>query len=151
MKFVILILGILIAVVCAQKQFNAFKSYRHAKVKPPHYAKKEVRNHPIYEYLSENQERMMNHRQNKKDHKDATFKHNWTGFDKDRRKLENIPNDTSNIEVDSTSSFDYLRWLCLISVISSVCWIIYLFTSRRYYEGKISAAVKDNLIVLSNV
>ncbi len=44
------------------QKFNAFKSYKDAKIKPKHYGRTEQRSHPIEEYLSDNQIKMLRSR-----------------------------------------------------------------------------------------
>jgi hypothetical protein len=132
----------------SQVRFNAFKSYKDERIKPPHYAKKEVNRHPINEYLTGNQLRMMKHRNSERHHPDAVYKENWSGFDKDRRKLRDALLETEVAQSQpSIFNSEYLRWLCFILVGSSVGWIAYLFASRQYADRKITAAGKDELSI----
>lgn len=146
---VVIALAVLIAVTNAQSRFNPFKSYKDERIKPPHYAKKEVNHHPIHEYLSGNQLRMMKHRKSNKHHPDASYKENWSGFDKERRKLEGPLMETDGVEEQaSILSPEYLRWLCFALVGCSAGWIVYLFVNRQYTTRKIGVAQKDNAIVV---
>lgn len=128
-----------LAMVSAQNKFNAFKSYRHEKVKPPHYATREVIRHPIHEYLSEPQKRMMKHRNSNAHHPDAVYKENWSGFDKPNRKLADSNSHNNHLpqqqDIDIDNS-DYLRWLCLISVAGSVGWMFYMLLHRQATSPK---------------
>lgn len=139
-SFHVLLVLCALMLALAQNKFNAFKSYRHEKVKPPHYGTKEVIRHPIHEYLSEPQKRMMKHRKSAVHHPDAVYKEGWSGFDKPNRKLAGIIQRETfprhqDIEVDNS---DYLRWLCLILVGGSVCWTLYVLVHRQATSPKIN-------------
>lgn len=69
---------IVIEVQC--QQFNIYKSYKDAKVKPPQYSKKDIENHSISEYLSPLQKSMMKKR-NGKNTPDAMTNGKFSGFD----------------------------------------------------------------------
>lgn len=139
----IFLLVFVLALTSGENRFNAFKSYKNERIKPPHYAKKEVNRHPIHEYLSDNQLRMMKHRKSKNHHPDAVYKESWSGFDKDsRRKLDTL-SEENTIEGQSILDSEYLRWLCLAFVCGSVAWLVYLLYNRQYANRKISAATKD--------
>ena len=137
-SFYVAIALCVLMVASAQNKFNAFKNYRNEKVKPPHYGSREVIRHPIHEYLSEPQKRMMKHRKSSSHHPDAVYKENWSGFDKPNRKLtgiishDNLPQQ-QDIEIDSS---DYLRWLCLILVGGSVGWTFYMLIHRQTTSPK---------------
>ena len=115
--------------VHAQSDFNAFKSYKDAAVKPPHYGKKLKIMHPAHEYLSENQLRMMTHRKSKNHHPDAVYKETWTGFDKANRKLEELLQSNA-VETEEIPTGEYLRWGCFVVVLCSVGWMCYLLVHR---------------------
>ena len=63
-----------------QGQFDAFKSYANARVKPPQYAKKNLR-HSTSEYLTQNQMYMMKMRTGPDDPAHS-FSASWSGFNK---------------------------------------------------------------------
>lgn len=147
---VAIVLAVLSVLTNAQTRFNPFKSYKDERIKPPHYAKKEVNRHPIDEYLSGNQLRMMKHRKSNKYHPDASYKENWSGFDKERRRLVGPLMETDGAdEQPNILSPDYLRWLCFALVGCSAGWIVYLFVNRQYTTRKINVAQKDNAIELN--
>jgi hypothetical protein len=140
----VLLCAVLASLTDAQARFNAFKSYRNEKIKPPHYAKKEITRHPIHEYLSDNQVRMMKHRKSERHHPDATYKETWSGFDKDRR-LEEILTSPESEESSPTFNSAYAVALCLVFMLGSVAWVAYIFFNRQHSVRKISAAVKDEI------
>lgn len=135
---VIVVLLSVILMISAQNKFNAFKSYRNEKVKPPHYGTQEVIRHPIHEYLSEPQKRMMKHRKSNSHHPDAVYKDTWSGFGKPNRKLAGIiaNNNLPQHQDTELESSEYLRWLCLVFVCGSVGWTVYLFMHRQYASPK---------------
>lgn len=76
----ILLISCLLTNVVEGQKFNAFKSYKDAKIKPKHYGREEQRTHPIEEYLTSNQMKMMRARKGG-DTADNSFDNNWSGFD----------------------------------------------------------------------
>mmetsp|Transcript_35627 Transcript_35627/g.70840 ORF Transcript_35627/g.70840 Transcript_35627/m.70840 type:complete len:160 (+) Transcript_35627:114-593(+) len=137
MQFIILLALLSMATLgIGQRQFNSFKSYKDAKIKPPHYSKIIKRNHPMNEYLSESQLRMMKHRTSQRHHPDSTFKENWTGFDKNRRKLDGTlsPDDAF---VEGSLNSAVLMWSSMMFVLGSLCWTVFLLLDRQRTEKKI--------------
>jgi len=138
----ILCLVLLAGTANAQNKFNAFKSYKNAKVKPPHYGTKIKNNHPINEYLNEDQSRMMKHRKSQNHHPDAVYKETWSGFDKPGRRLKEQVVDESAEGKFVFSLSDYLRWLLLMSVVGSVAWVCYMLVHRQHSVRKSASNVK---------
>mmetsp|Transcript_31785 Transcript_31785/g.53617 ORF Transcript_31785/g.53617 Transcript_31785/m.53617 type:complete len:180 (+) Transcript_31785:63-602(+) len=138
--------SLLIANVGNTQEFNAFKSYKEAKVKPPHYGKLEKRSHPMEEYLTGPQMRMMKHRKSRKKHRDSVLYHEkWSGFHVDstdkrllqqEEKEEHIINNFHPVNVQIETEF--MRWSCLVFVIASFGWMIYMFL-HRYYHSRATA------------
>lgn len=62
----------------AAQNFNAFKDYKDAKVKPKQYAAKNT-DHDIEEYLTPLQQKMLRARTGK-DTSDVMFDNKWSGF-----------------------------------------------------------------------
>ena len=64
-----------------QTQFNRFRSYQNAKVKPNSYSARS-RKHAVSEYLSPVQKYMVANQQ--RDVPSNMFNNNWSGFDKNQ-------------------------------------------------------------------
>lgn len=142
LNIIILCIAILLGSAAAQNKFNAFKSYKNEKVKPPHYGTKLKNSHPINEYLNGDQVRMMKHRKSQSHHADAVYKETWSGFDKPSRKLNTqIVGEKSEMNVQLTTS-DYLKMLCLVSVVGSVAWVCYMLVHRQKSVKKSAADMK---------
>jgi hypothetical protein len=88
---------------------------------------------------------MMKHRTSGRHHPDATYKENWSGFDKDRR-LEEILTSPESEEGSSSFNSAYAVALCLVLMLGSVAWIAYMYFNRQHSVRKISAAVKDEIV-----
>lgn len=72
---------LLLCVVLATSQtFNAFKSYKDAKVKPKNYGMQIQTYHPTEEYLDETQMKMLSMRNSKNIPAGAALTDNWSGF-----------------------------------------------------------------------
>ena len=67
------------------QQFNVFKSYKDAKVKPKRYGAKIQKNHDVTEYLNDNQMKMYKSRYGP-NQAGEEFDNNWSGYDKGARK-----------------------------------------------------------------
>jgi hypothetical protein len=82
--------------------FNMFKSYKDAKVKPPQYSKRQTKR-AISEYLDSRQMQMMKYRTGR-DVPGAMFNERWSGFNKaqnsnplvKRRRLRGSSSDSSD-------------------------------------------------------
>lgn len=85
MRFAVLALFVVFVSVGA-RNFNYYKSYKDAKVKPENYGNKLLRDHPIMEYLSPDQQTMMKRRKGP-DLPEMTFDASWSGKDKKQRRL----------------------------------------------------------------
>jgi hypothetical protein len=83
----ILLLGCSWFVTEAQ-QFNVFKSYKDAKVKPIQYGKVIKDNHPVTEYLDDKQMKMLRER-NGPVTSENVFDNKWSGF-KDKSVLAGL-------------------------------------------------------------
>ena len=142
LNIVVFCIALLLGTAAAQNKFNAFKSYRNEKVKPPHYGAKLKNNHPIDEYLNGDQVRMMKHRKSQSHHPDAVYKETWSGFDKPSRKLNaQIVEEKSETSVKLTTS-DYLKLLCLVSIVGSVAWVCYMLVHRQHSVRKSASNTK---------
>lgn len=135
-RIVFLCIVLSLLYVNSAQEFNAFKSYKNAKQRPPHYAIKEKKRHPIHEYLSKEQIRMMRHRESTQNHPDATYKESWRGFDSPKyrnRKLEakNDGYESTDSTLGGGMAGDYyLRWLCLAFVLGGIVWLCYFLYHR---------------------
>jgi hypothetical protein len=74
-----LIISVLALNVRAE-EFNIFKSYKDAKVKPPQYSRARTQ-HAVDEYLTVTQKKMMKYRHGP-DRPDFMFDKSWSGFNK---------------------------------------------------------------------
>lgn len=114
----LLVLSFLICIIVRvdAQEFNVFKSYKDAKIKPKRYGAKIQRNHDISEYLNENQMKMMMSR-NGANKPGEVFDNNWSGYDKTSRVTsagprkrnksgKNADPSNSNIEGDHDASID---------------------------------------------
>jgi hypothetical protein len=138
--FLLLVTSITIVLCQNPDEFNAFKSYRSEKIKPPQYGRKEKRNHPIHEYLSGPQKKMLKHRTGRIAHPDAVFRKDWSGFDKGRRFL--LMEVIGTKEDPPVSNFEYIRWVLLSAVVLSVGWLFYLLVQRQTMVRKNSIPSK---------
>ena len=156
-----LMIALLICVLCWKgidaNEFNIFKSYQNAKIKPSQYAKKESNNHDISEYLSKRQRMMLKHRHGK-DVPGAMFNEKWSGFDLKAnsnpivtRKLFEITSTNLKWSLDSHSSFiksyGVLVGAFVLLVICS--FVIMSFANRRYAQAKRSDGEEEEQLIVS--
>lgn len=76
-------------------EFNTFKSYKDAKVKPPQYGKARKVAPDLSEYLTEEQVGMMKLRKSPST-AGHTFNQNWSGFKQQSRRLSVDPTAINN-------------------------------------------------------
>jgi len=120
------------------QDFNVYKSYRHAAVKPPQYSTKKISNHDISEYLSPMQLKMYEKR-NGKDTPDVMFKRNWSGFNRESKGGRSLLSEESGgyIESSTTKGQSYNRAPLLVHRQSSN-------TKKNIIVGKLIRAVDDD-------
>ena len=92
MQLILLLVCILVALTTIHAtEFNTFKSYKDAGVKPPQYGKARKVPPSIAEYLSPEQMEMVKFR-SRKSPSGHTFNENWSGFrEKPSRRLDVDP------------------------------------------------------------
>lgn len=130
---IIILLGLLLITINSQSDYNLFKSYKDSTNKPHHYGKKLRNEHPVEEYLTANQIRMMKHRKGKVTHKDAKFKSNWSGIteNKNIRKLDEIVHAVKELTVmNNNISYYSIRWMWLFIIFCSIGWLCYILLNR---------------------
>ena len=132
--FIFLIFCLLLHCTKSQSEYNLFKSYKDADIKPHHYGKNLRRQHPIEEYLTGNQIRMMKHRKSKSIHSDAKFKSNWSGIqNKDNRKLNELVNDVKELTMMKNNLSSYsIRCMWLFIIFCSIGWLCYILYNRNH-------------------
>ena len=137
--FLLLSILVLFNLVHSQK-FNAFKSYKDAKVKPRHYGKGDQRTHPIEEYLTDNQMKMMRARKGG-DTEDNSFDNNWSGFatfQKLRKPgISKAKKIAKQLTTDDESSSSNTNWRRLDSTASSTSF----YTQYEEYLAGVCAVI----------
>lgn len=111
---IVLFIACLASGVQGVKKFNYYKSYKNSNSKPKNYGTKIQRDHPITDYLT-NEQLVMLKRRKGTDQDGFTFDENWDGKDPKRRLL--APDSATdgfpflrNVDLEPPEAFTYLWW-----------------------------------------
>ena len=118
-------------------EFNVFKSYQHANVKPKQYSTGERVRRDVSEYLTRRQVDMMRLRRGKEKVPGAMFDENWSGFKTDRSRppVARRLADLLDLRHGASYTFGYMWFiimmvsLCVIGL--AVWWAAKRIQSRR--------------------
>jgi hypothetical protein len=137
--FLSVILGLTIQLSSAQTNFNVFKAYDKAKVRPMQYSKKHTK-HAISEYLAPSQKRMMAYRKGPDTPAVMWNDKTWSGFKKtlnQSRRLDGIDSAPSSI---LPISLHHSAFIFILGALAAVISIIsaggYFILRARGMKGR---------------